>query len=203
MNKLNISKLDFAKMGGLIPAIIQDFSSGEVLMLGFMNKEALRRTMREGVVTFYSRTKQCLWKKGETSGNFLKVVSVKTDCDNDTLLIKANPKGPTCHEGSKSCFGKGEFGIKTLFALIKNRKKYMPKDSYTSDLFKLGLPKIIDKIEEESGEVMAAAQGEGKKRLVEESCDLIYHLWVLLVSERVEIEDVEKELSRRNGATDS
>ncbi|MDA1060905.1 MAG: bifunctional phosphoribosyl-AMP cyclohydrolase/phosphoribosyl-ATP diphosphatase HisIE [bacterium] len=194
-----MNKLDFEKIGGLIPVIIQDFNSDEVLMLGFMNEEALGITMREKVVTFYSRTKKHLWKKGETSGNFLEVVSINRDCDEDTLLIKVNPQGPTCHKGSKTCFGEGKFGIKALFSLINQRKKMKPKNSYTTSLFEGGIESILAKIDEESAEVVVAARGEGKARLIEESCDLMYHLFVLLVNEGVAVEEIEEELERRNG----
>ena len=136
--------------------------------------------------------------KGETSGNFLKVVEIKVDCDRDSLLILAKPEGPTCHTGTESCFGKSEFDLTQLFKLIKERKLKMPENSYTSSLFSDGLDKIIAKIEEEAEEVVRAAKSEGKQRLVEESCDLLYHLFVLLNNEGVTIADIKKELNNRH-----
>ena len=194
----DLLKLDFSKLNGLVPAIVQDVETLEVLMLGFMNKEAIEKTLADGKVTFFSRYKNRLWQKGEISGNFLQVFDVKADCDNDSLLILASPAGPTCHGGEKSCFGKTRFNLLQLFQLIKERKKTMPKDSYTSSLFDAGLEKIIAKIGEESKEVTRAAKSEGKQRLIEESCDLLYHLFVLLNNENVNIVDLEKELNKRH-----
>ena len=194
----NLSKLDFSKIDGLVPAIVQDAETLQVLMLGFMNKDALGKTLAEGRVTFFSRSKNRLWQKGETSGNFLKVVEIKVDCDSDSLLILAKPEGPTCHTGTESCFGKSEFDLTQLFKLIKERKLKMPENSYTSSLFSDGLDKIIAKIEEEAEEVVRAAKSEGKQRLVEESCDLLYHLFVLLNNEGVTIADIKKELNNRH-----
>ncbi|NIA31648.1 MAG: bifunctional phosphoribosyl-AMP cyclohydrolase/phosphoribosyl-ATP diphosphatase HisIE [Actinobacteria bacterium] len=196
--KKDLSKLDFSKLNGLVPAIVQDVGTLEILMLGFMNQEALEKTLEDGKVTFFSRSKNRLWQKGETSGNFLKIVEIKADCDNDSLLILAKPAGPTCHTGNKSCFGKSQFSLLQLFQLIKERKKAMPEDSYTSSLFRGGLEKIIEKIEEESEEVVRAAKSEGKQRLIEESCDLIYHLFVLLNNEDISISDIEQELNKRH-----
>ena len=194
----NLSKLDFSKIDGLVPAIVQDAETLQVLMLGFMNKDALGKTLAEGRVTFFSRSKNRLWQKGETSGNFLKVVEIKVDCDSDSLLILAKPEGPTCHTGTESCFGKSEFDLTQLFKLIKERKLKMPENSYTSSLFSDGLDKIIAKIEEEAEEVVRAAKSEGKQRLVEESCDLLYHLFVLLNNEGVTIADIKKALNNRH-----
>ena len=196
--KKDFSKLDFSKLSGLVPAIVQDAETLQVLMLGFMNKDALGKTLAEGRVTFFSRSKNRLWQKGETSGNFLKVVEIKVDCDSDSLLILAKPEGPTCHTGTESCFGKSEFDLTQLFKLIKERKLKMPENSYTSSLFSDGLDKIIAKIEEEAEEVVRAAKSEGKQRLVEESCDLLYHLFVLLNNEGVTIADIKKELNNRH-----
>lgn len=195
---LDISKLDFSKLDGLLPAVIQDANTLEVLMLGFMNQAALEQTITDGKVTFFSRNKNRLWQKGETSGNFLKVVDIKVDCDDDSLLIFATPEGPTCHRGEASCFGKTQFNLLKLFQLIMERKQAMPKKSYTSSLFRAGLEKIIAKVEEESKEVVRAARSEGKQRLIEESCDLFYHLFVLLSHEDIDVHDVEKELSKRH-----
>ncbi|MFA6918317.1 MAG: bifunctional phosphoribosyl-AMP cyclohydrolase/phosphoribosyl-ATP diphosphatase HisIE [Candidatus Gracilibacteria bacterium] len=194
-------KLNFEKLNGLIPVIVQDSSTMQVLMLGFMNKEAYEKTAKSGKVTFWSRTRESLWQKGETSGNYLKVVDVKVDCDNDSLLILAKPQGPTCHMGKYSCFGDKENSalfLKELFELINDRKKKRPKKSYTTSLFDKGLNEIVKKVGEESVEVIIAAKGETKKRLIEESGDLLYHLLVLLAEKEVEINDVIKTLIERH-----
>lgn len=195
---IDIAKIDFEKMGGLIPAIIQDSQSLEVLMLGFMNNEALEKTMADGKVTFFSRSKDRLWQKGESSGNFLNVVDMNVDCDQDTILIMAKPEGPTCHRGERSCFGESKFDLLQLFQLISERKKEMPSGSYTTSLFEEGLEKILSKVEEESEEVTRAARFEGKQRLIEESCDLLYHLFVLLSNEEIAMEDISQELKKRH-----
>lgn len=189
-------KIDFEKMDGLVPAIVQDSVSKRVLMLGYMNEDAYKRTIADGFVTFWSRSKKRLWQKGESSGNKLRVVSVNTDCDGDALLIMAEPSGPTCHTGKVSCFGEG-FGVGDLFKLLQSRKKEMPEGSYTAFLFEGGLEAILAKVEEESLEVLQAARSEGRQRLIEESCDLLYHLFVLLVNEGISFEDIEKELGGR------
>lgn len=194
-------KLNFKKFGGLIPAIIQNASTNQVLMLGFMNEDAYKLTLKTGVVTFWSRTKKRLWQKGESSENYLKTVKIVSDCDNDTLLISVIPTGPTCHTGRYSCFGDKDRNVtffNELFELIKNRKASDLKKSYTKSLFDKGTNEIIKKIGEESVEVIIAAKSETKKRLVEESCDLLYHLFVLLASKSIEIDDVIKELLKRN-----
>ncbi|MFA7686188.1 MAG: bifunctional phosphoribosyl-AMP cyclohydrolase/phosphoribosyl-ATP diphosphatase HisIE [Candidatus Gracilibacteria bacterium] len=194
-------KLNFKKLNGLVPAIIQDSCTQQVLMLGFMNEEAYKKTLKSRRVTFWSRTKKRLWQKGETSGNFLEVVKIKVDCDNDTLLILAKPNGPTCHTGKYSCFGDKENNtmfLNELFELIKDRKQNMPVDSYTTFLFNRGLNGIIKKVGEESLEVIIAAKSETKKRLIEESGDLLYHLLVLLAEKEVEINDIMKELLKRH-----
>ncbi|MBL4694067.1 bifunctional phosphoribosyl-AMP cyclohydrolase/phosphoribosyl-ATP diphosphatase HisIE [Candidatus Gracilibacteria bacterium] len=191
-------KIDFKKMDNLIPVIAQDNISKRVLMLGYMNNEAYEKTLADGFVTFWSRSKGRLWQKGETSGNKLKVVSMNMDCDGDTLLVMARPLGPTCHTGETSCFGNG-FGVGDLFKLLEDRKDKMPKGSYTSSLFEGGLKAILAKVEEESEEVVRAARSEGKQRLMEESCDLFYHMFVLLINEDIDLGDIEEELSGRNG----
>lgn len=196
--KIEIEKLDFKKMNGLIPAVIQDSETLEVLMLGFMNEEALDKTITEGLVTFYSRSKRRLWQKGESSGNTLSVVEIRRDCDSDSLLILAKPAGSTCHTGEVSCFGKGAFGLAKLFKLIEKRKQEMPEGSYTKSLIASGLEAILAKVEEESAEVLQAARSEGKQRLIEESCDLLYHMFVLLVAEGVDISDLEEEIGKRH-----
>ncbi len=202
MKKFDYKNLDFKKMDGLVPAIIQDIDTKAVLMLGFMNEDAVQKTLKDGKVTFWSRTRQKLWQKGETSGNYLEVVSISIDCDQDSLLVMAKPQGPTCHSGDYSCFGieKGAgFGfLMDLFALIKNRKRKMPKSSYTTSLFKKGLDKILEKIGEESTETIIAAKNESRQRLIEEGSDLIYHLFVLLCEKNIDISEIVKELKRRN-----
>lgn len=197
--------MNFDKMNGLVPAIVQDDDTGIVLMLGFMNREALQKTIKTKMVTFWSRTKKRLWQKGETSGNFLKVINIYPDCDNDSLLITVKPKGSTCHTSKVSCFSKksnrsGNF-IKILYKIIQERKKSAPKNSYTTLLLNKGLKKILAKVTEESKEVIKAAKKETKQRLVEESCDLIYHLFVLLVSQNIDLSAIEKELIKRNSKT--
>lgn len=203
--KNNFTKLvcaiDWQKTEGLIPAIIQNAATGQVIMLGYMNEQSLQKTLITKKVWFYSRTKQRLWMKGETSKNVLKVVDAIVDCDNDTLLIKAEPTGPICHTGSNTCFkNDSELEltiIAELFELIKKRKLDRPKGSYTTQLFNKGLDKIGEKIYEEAAEVVRAAKKETKKRLIEESVDLLYHLFVLLVDQNVNLENIEKEFKRR------
>lgn len=201
MNKLKIGQLDFDKLGGIIPAIIQDAETKAILMLGFMDKEALNKTIKNKKVTFWSRSKKRLWEKGETSGNTLEVISIATDCDNDTLLILVKPQGPTCHTGVYSCFGIEKQGglefLQELYDLIATRKKELPKNSYTTSLFSLGLGKILEKVEEESGEVLQAAKKESRTRLIEESADLLYHLFVLLVQKKIFLSDIIQEFQRR------
>lgn len=202
-------KLNFKKMNGLVPAIVQDADNKAVLMLGFMNEEAYKQTLEFGKVIFYSRTRDRLWQKGEESGNFLEVVSIAVDCDEDTLLINAKPKGPTCHTGEYSCFEKNESGpgagdsgdltfLCKLFELIADRKEKMPADSYTTSLFEKGIDKILEKIGEEAVEVIIAAKNKSKQRIVEESCDLIYHLFVMLVEKNVGLENLSKEFKKRH-----
>ena len=189
-------------MDGIISVIIQDAKTKDVLMLGFMNKEALKRTIRQKRVVFWSRTKKTLWEKGETSGNKLEVVSIRTDCDRDTLLIFVKPRGPVCHTGKYSCFGveqkssQLEF-LQQLYDLLVKRKKELPKNSYTAFLFKQGLAKILEKVEEESREMIFTAKKESRARLIEESADLLYHLLVLLVEKKISFDELVKELKRR------
>ena len=194
-----LKNIDWKKGNGLVPAIIQDSVNDRILMLGYMNKEALEKTLKTGNVWFFSRSKKRLWMKGETSGNVLKFVDLKIDCDGDSLLISAVPSGPTCHEGTTSCFGEKVFAnpITSLFELIEKRKVEMPDDSYTSLLFKKGVDKICAKIGEESGEVIKAAQKEIQQRLIEESVDLFYHMVVLLVSKDVKLSQFLTEITKR------
>jgi len=193
------TQLDWQKNDGLIPAIIQDDASNQVLMLGYMNQEALKMTKETGQVWFWSRFKERLWKKGESSGNTLNLRSIKADCDGDTLLVRAIPVGPICHRGDISCFGREKQGsaFDELFAIISTRKEEMPYDSYTASLLRKGQQKICEKIDEEAAEVIQAAEKEGNQRLVEESVDLVYHLLVLLVFSRVSIAEFFKEVRKR------
>lgn len=178
--------MDFDKLNGLIPAIIQDSTTNRVLMLGFMNPEALAKTREEGKVTFFSRTKQRLWTKGEESGNFLHVVDILEDCDSDTLLIKVNPEGPVCHTGKDTCFEELNQGgvafISVLQALIHQRKEDMPENSYTTSLFKSGVNRMAQKVGEEAIELVIEAKDSNDERFLNEASDLLYHLMVLLSS---------------------
>lgn len=198
-------ELDFEKMNGLIPAIIQDNYTQKVLMLGFMNKEAYEKTMETGKVTFFSRTKNRLWTKGEESGNFLHVVSVKADCDNDTLLIMVHPEGPVCHKGTDTCWGdKNEQDImflKELQDFIGRRRQEMPEKSYTTSLFNSGVNKMAQKVGEEAVETILEACNGTDERLIYEGADLLYHLIVLLTYKGYRIEDLARELKERHSAT--
>jgi len=198
---IKAEKLNFEKLGGLIPAIVIDESTNQVLMLGFMNKEAFEKTIASKRVTFFSRTKNALWTKGETSGNFLNLVDIKTDCDNDSLLITAKPEGPTCHTGDYSCFGVEKTNINflnQLSALIKERKINLPEKSYTTKLFKEGANRIIQKVGEEAIETVIAAKNRDKNEIVNETSDLIYHLLVMLAEQNIELEDVVNKLVERH-----
>ncbi len=195
--------IDFEKMGGLVPAIIQDATTKTVLMLGYMNKEAFDKTVETKKVTFYSRSRQCLWTKGETSGNFLELVDIKVDCDNDTLLVKANPIGPTCHTGNDTCWGEKNEKNPLLFLtylqdFINRRHEEMPEGSYTTSLFKDGLNRMAQKVGEEALEAVIEACNGTNERLVYEGSDMIYHLIVLLTSKGLRIEDLARELQVRH-----
>lgn len=194
--------LDFDKMGGLIPAIIQDALTKNVLMLGFMNQEAYNKTLETNKVTFFSRTKNRLWTKGETSGNFLNVVSIEEDCDHDTLLIKANPIGPVCHTGAATCFNDdNRYGVQFLSFLqdyIDKRHEEMPEGSYTTSLFKSGLNRIAQKVGEEALETVIEATNGTNGRLVYEAADMLYHLIVLLTEKGLRIEDLAEALYLRH-----
>lgn len=194
--------LDFGKMNGLVPAIIQDNYTQKVLMLGFMNEEAYNKTVETGKVTFFSSTKNRLWTKGEESGNFLHVVSIATDCDNDTLLIKVNPAGPVCHTGADTCWGeKNEQDImflKELQDFIDKRHEEMPEKSYTTSLFKSGVNKMAQKVGEEAVETIIEACNGTDERLIYEGADLLYHLIVLLTLKGYRIEDLARELKERH-----
>ncbi len=196
-------EIDFEKMGGLVPAIIQDNTTKNVLMLGFMNEEAYNKTLETKKVTFYSRTRKCLWTKGETSGNYLNLVSIENDCDKDTLLIKVNPVGPVCHKGTDTCWGENNDANPLLFLsflqdFIDKRHKEMPEGSYTTSLFKDGLNRMAQKVGEEALEAVIEATNGTNERLVYEGADMIYHLIVLLTSKGLRIEDLAKELQVRH-----
>ncbi len=187
---------------GLVPVIIQDNDTLEVLMLGYMNEQAFDKSLSEGKVTFYSRTRQTLWTKGETSGHFLNIVEMRDDCDHDTLLIRVNPIGPTCHTGARSCFRQDgdthEGFIRHLGAFIKTRHEQMPEGSYTTKLFNKGVPEVAQKVGEEAVETVIEAVGGNYEDMIYEASDLIYHLLVLLESTGHSISDVEKELIKRH-----
>lgn len=192
--------LDYTKLNGLIPAIIQDYKTKEVLMLGFMNEEALDKTTKEKIVTFYSRSKQRLWTKGETSGNFLKVKEISADCDNDTILILAEPSGPVCHTGNRTCFNvKDEiFDLNYLQKVIDQRKIDKPKGSYTTMLFEKGINKIAQKVGEEAVELIIESKDNNHDLFLNEAADLMYHLLVLLSAKGFRIDDVVKVLEKRH-----
>ena len=195
-------KLNFEKAGGLIPAIIQDDYTNKVLMLGFMNQEALTKTQETGKVTFFSRTKNRLWTKGEESGNFLEVVSIQEDCDQDTLLIKVNPLGPVCHTGTDTCFNESNqeniMFLKYLQDFIIRRRQEMPEGSYTTTLFNKGIARMAQKVGEEAVETVIEAMDCNDERLLYEGSDLLYHLIVLLTYKGYRIEDLANELKKRH-----
>ena len=196
-------KIDFEKCGGLVPAIIQDAQTKNVLMLGYMNQEALDKTLETKKVTFWSRSRNCLWTKGETSGNFLHLIDIKIDCDNDTLLVKANPDGPTCHTGTDTCWGEVNEQDSLLFLtelqdFINRRHDEMPEGSYTTKLFKDGINKIAQKVGEEALETVIEATNGTSEHLVYEASDLLYHLVVMLASKGLRIEQVAEELHKRH-----
>jgi phosphoribosyl-ATP pyrophosphohydrolase/phosphoribosyl-AMP cyclohydrolase len=195
--------LDFNKAGGLIPAVIQDAATEKVLMVGFMNEEAYQKTVDSKLVTFYSRTRNRLWTKGEESGNCLDVVQISVDCDHDTLLIKANPRGPVCHTGADTCFGEANHhdGICFLDYLqdfIAIRRKEMPKGSYTTRLFESGINKIAQKVGEEAVELVIEAKDQNDELFLNEAADLMYHFIVLLTARGYGLKDVAGVLSARH-----
>lgn len=204
--------IDFEKCGGLVPAIVQDSQTRNVLMLGYMNQEALDKTMATKKVTFWSRSRNCLWTKGETSGNFLNLVSVKVDCDNDTLLVRATPDGPTCHTGTDTCWGEENSALQgsslqesnpllfltELQDFIDRRHEEMPEGSYTTSLFRDGIKRISQKVGEEALEAVIEAVNGTNEKLVYEVSDMVYHLIVLLTSKGLRIEDVAAELAKRH-----
>ena len=194
-------KIDFAKYSdGLVPAIIQDNSTGKVLMLGFMNEEALEKTKTIGKVTFYSRSKQRLWTKGEESGNFLELRSIIADCDNDTLLIKADPVGPVCHTGADTCFAETNSKdiLQTLGEIIKQRFDDRSDKSYTSGLFDKGINKVAQKVGEEAIELVIEAKDDNKELFLNEAADLLFHYMVLLQAKGFSLQDVKQILQQRH-----
>ncbi len=196
-------QIDFEKLQGLVPAIIQDAVTNRVLMLGFMNREAYDKTVQTGLVTFWSRSRQCLWTKGETSGNVLRVVEILNDCDHDTLLIKANPAGPVCHTGTDTCWGETNQRNPLLFLtelqdFINRRHEEMPEGSYTTSLFRDGLNRMAQKVGEEALELVIEATNGTNDRLIYEGSDMLYHLIVLLTSKGLRIEDLAAELAERH-----
>ncbi len=203
--------LDFDKMGGLLPAIIQDADTRNVLMLGFMNREAYDKTVATGKVTFWSRSRQTLWTKGETSGNYLDLVSIAADCDNDTLLVKVHPHGPTCHTGTDTCWGEANTALQgsplqnspvaflgQLQDFIEERHQQMPEGSYTTRLFRDGVNKMAQKVGEEALETVIEATNGTNDKLIYEAADMLYHLEVLLTSKGLRIDDIALELQRRH-----
>lgn len=193
-------KLDFSKMNGLIPCVVQDASTHIVLMLGFMNKEAYQKTLEIKRVTFYSRSKDRLWTKGESSGNFLEVVDILVDCDNDTLLIKANPGGPVCHTGADTCFNENNdhWDLTSLEEIIQERKQNPVKGSYTTSLLKSGINKVAQKVGEEAIELVIEAKDDNKELFLNEAADLMYHYLVLLSAKGFALPDVLKVLKQRH-----
>ena len=205
-------KIDFEKCGGLVPAIIQDAKTRNVLMLGYMNEEAYEKTVQTKKVTFWSRSRNCLWTKGETSGNFLNLVDIKVDCDSDTLLVRATPDGPTCHKGTDTCWGEENTALQgsplqndnpllfltELQDFINHRHEEMPEGSYTTSLFKDGVNRIAQKVGEEALETVIEATNGSSDKLVYEASDMLYHLIVLLTSKGLRIEDVAEELAKRH-----
>ena len=191
---------------GLIPAVVVDKTSREVLMLAYMNRESLEKTMDTGLACFWSRSRQELWTKGETSGNYLHVVSITADCDRDTLVVVAEPDGPACHLGTKSCFEYPlwqsdeleDFTMDGLYELLQGRKENMPQGSYTTYLFEKGTDKILKKVGEECTEVIIAAKDEDRAETVYERADLAYHVMVLMVQQGISIDDIKKELASRH-----
>ncbi|MBO4862640.1 MAG: bifunctional phosphoribosyl-AMP cyclohydrolase/phosphoribosyl-ATP diphosphatase HisIE [Firmicutes bacterium] len=202
---IDISEIKY-DASGLVPAVVTDAASGKVLMLAYMNEESLKKTIETGLATFWSRSRQELWTKGETSGNYMHVVSVTADCDRDSLVIKARPDGPACHLGTESCFeypvwegeAAEEFSLDGLYKLLEGRKAELPEGSYTTYLFQKGTDKILKKIGEESTEVIIAGKAEDKPETVYEIADLVYHVLVLMVQQGISLDDIRKELASRH-----
>ncbi|MDU4092542.1 MAG: bifunctional phosphoribosyl-AMP cyclohydrolase/phosphoribosyl-ATP diphosphatase HisIE [Pantoea sp.] len=203
LTEQQLSQLDWEKTNGLMPVIVQHQVSGEVLMHGYMNSEALEKTLREQKVTFWSRTKQRLWTKGETSGHFLNVVSITPDCDNDTLLVLAQPIGPTCHRGTSSCFAPAATDWTFLYQLeqlLAQRKQADPDSSYTAKLYASGTKRIAQKVGEEGVETALAATVNDRHELTNEASDLLYHLMVLLQDQELDLSAIINNLRARHKA---
>jgi len=194
--------IDFEKVNGLVPAIIQDVTTGSVLMLGYMNQEAIDKTESSGKVTFFSRSKQRLWTKGETSGNFLEFIQMTVDCDNDTLLIKAKPLGPVCHTGTATCFGDEPSEdlsfLNVLESIITDRKENASDKSYTSSLFKRGINKVAQKVGEEAVELVIEAKDDNDELFTNEAADLLFHYMILLQAKGFKLKDILSVLKERH-----
>ena len=192
--------VNFKKLNGLVPCVVQDNITRKVLMLGFMNEEALQKTIQDKRVTFFSRSKQRLWTKGETSGNYLNLIDVTLDCDQDTLLIKVNPNGATCHTGTDTCFGEvnEQNGLSFLETLIQDRKKNPKEGSYTTSLFNAGINKVAQKVGEEAIELVIEAKDNNKDLFLNEASDLMYHYLVLLAAKGYALDDVVRVLKARH-----
>jgi len=205
---MNIDELNFDERG-LIPAIVQDARTREVLTLAYMNEESIARTIETGETWFWSRSRNELWHKGETSGNTQSVVALHSDCDNDAIVVLVNPAGPACHTGARSCFestaADEDLGLllNTLYELIESRERQRPEGSYTTYLFNSGLDKILKKVGEESSETIIAAKNEDRTRLTAEVADLVYHLLVLLVARGITLDEIRAELAGRRGASEA
>ncbi|HEY8935351.1 MAG TPA: bifunctional phosphoribosyl-AMP cyclohydrolase/phosphoribosyl-ATP diphosphatase HisIE [Cyclobacteriaceae bacterium] len=195
-----INKIDFSKLNGLVPCIVQDSKTDKVLMLGFMNEESYHKTVAEKRVTFFSRSKNRLWTKGETSGNYLEVENILIDCDQDTLLIKARPLGPACHTGADTCFNEtnNNWSIASLESTIQERKKNPKKGSYTNSLLDSGINKVAQKVGEEAVELVIEAKDENKDLFLGEAADLMYHYLVLLAAKGFSLADVTEVLKKRH-----
>lgn len=202
MRELDPERLDWGKGGGLLPAVVQHARNGEVLMLGWMNREALDATLANGQVTFFSRSRQRLWRKGETSGHVLEVETIHADCDGDTLLVAARPRGPTCHFGTSSCFGEDAVPplafLVELDELVERRESERPPGSYTTSLFESGVRRIAQKVGEEAVETALAATAQDDPALLGEAADLLYHLTVLLRARGLSLNDAVKVLRQRH-----
>jgi len=196
----SLDDLNFEKMGGLVPTIVQDAQTKNVLMLGFQNKEAVQKTQETGEVHFFSRTRKTLWKKGETSGNILRVQEMQIDCDRDTILILAYPTGVVCHTGAATCFSDTNTSsfLPELFSLLQQRKKDLPKGSYTAELFQQGLDRVAQKVGEEAVEVVIASKNNDREDFCNESADLLFHYFLLLVEKGVSLQEIEEVLRKRH-----
>ena len=197
---MTAQQIDFSKLGGLVPCIIQDAKTSVVIMLGFMNEEAYEKTVNERRVTFYSRSKKRLWTKGETSGNYLDLVDIVIDCDNDTLLVKVNPNGPSCHTGADTCFDEknSRWVLSSLESIIKDRKANPKEGSYTTSLFNAGINKVAQKVGEEAVELVIESKDNDRDKFLGEAADLMYHYLVLLSVKGYEMDDVLSVLKQRH-----